>query len=138
MNREDYIKHLISEKGFNIKSFAAEIGMPYSTLLTMLNGSIGGASVDNVIKICKGLNITISDLQNYADAERSDADSIRLSEHEIRLIRAYRQNTAMQSAVDKLLNVADDVADDTCGDIAEDMARTLNISISQKTNSSVK
>lgn len=105
MTREEYIKHLISQSGHNVKSFAASIGMPYSTLLSMLNGSIGGASIDNVIKICKGLDITINDLQQYALGEKADSEQITLSEHEKNVIIAYRKNPAMQTAVDKLLGI---------------------------------
>lgn len=64
MTREDYIKQLISDKGFSVKTFAEKIEIPYSTLRSMLNGSIGGAAVDSVIKICAGLGISINDLQN--------------------------------------------------------------------------
>ncbi len=128
MKREEYIKQLISQKGYNIKSFAASIGMPYSTLLTMLNGSIGGASVDNVIKICKGLQITINDLQQYASGEKETSDVVTLTDRELRVILAYRQNPAMQSAVDKLLNISDD---DAGGDISEDMTRQAALSISR-------
>ena len=60
MTREQYLKTLIKSNGLTIKEFARNIDMPYSTLLTMLNEEkIGNASVDNVIKICRGLNITI-------------------------------------------------------------------------------
>ena len=63
MTREEYIKALIKKQGMTIKSFAQRIGMPYSTLLSMLNGVIGGASIDNVVKICDGLGITVDQLQ---------------------------------------------------------------------------
>lgn len=64
MQREDYIKKLIKDKNLTIKEFAKEIEIPYSTLLSMLNGSLGGASVDSVIKICKHLNIAVEELNN--------------------------------------------------------------------------
>ena len=103
MNRELYLKKLIADKGHTVKSFSEEIHMPYSTLRSILNGSVGGAAVDNVIKICQGLGITISELQEYG----SDKNCIALSEHEKTLITAYRSNPAMQSAVDKLLGIDD-------------------------------
>lgn len=118
MSREEYIKSLISKKGMTIKSFASSIDMPYSTLLSMLNGSIGGAAVDNVIKICKGLEITISDLQSCADSEYQKHEIV-LSPHEKALVYAYRANTNMQSAVDKLLGVEEGPA------IAGDMKETI-------------
>lgn len=64
MTRENYLKNLIKSKGYTLKEFASTIGIPYSTLLSMLNNSIGGAAVDNVIKICAALGITVEQLQN--------------------------------------------------------------------------
>ena len=49
MTREDYIKSLIKAQGYTLKAFAQEINMPYTTLLSILNGSIGGAAMDNVL-----------------------------------------------------------------------------------------
>lgn len=64
MTRENYLKNLIRSEGYTLKGFASTIGIPYSTLLSMLNNSIGGAAVDNVIKICAALGITVEQLQN--------------------------------------------------------------------------
>lgn len=104
MTREVYIKKLIKSNGFTIKEFAQNIDMPYSTLLTMLNeGKIGNAAVDNVIKICKGLDITIQNLQSVQETSSSNMDHLILTEHETKLISNYRQKTDMQKAVDTLL-----------------------------------
>ncbi len=67
MNREDYIKALIKSHGYTMKDFAKIINMPYTTLLSILNGSIGGAAMDNVLKICGALNIRIEDLNNLSE-----------------------------------------------------------------------
>ena len=81
MTREQYLKNLIKSNGLTIKEFARNIDMPYSTLLTMLNEEkIGNASVDNVIKICRGLNITIQSLQSVQESDNSFAEHIILSE----------------------------------------------------------
>jgi len=104
LTREFYLKNLIKNNGFTIKEFAQKIDMPYSTLLTMLNeGKIGNAAVDNVIKICKGLDITIQDLQSVQESHQSDAEHLVLTEHEVKLISNYRQKADMQKAVDILL-----------------------------------
>lgn len=71
MKREDIIRKLIKESGMNMKSFAESIDMPYTTLYTMLNKGIGNASVDNVLKICKGLGITVEELEALADGENN-------------------------------------------------------------------
>lgn len=82
MSREDYIKMLIKNDDLTIKEFAQKINMPYTTLLSILKGSIGGASIDNVMKICEGLHITIEELQrnfNAADSNASlEAELIKL------------------------------------------------------------
>lgn len=64
MTREEFLKMLIKRKGYNIKDFAALVGIPYTTLLSMLNGSIGGAAVDSVIKICQALNISVETIKD--------------------------------------------------------------------------
>lgn len=90
MTREEYIKNLIKDNGYNIKSFALAIGVPYSTLLTMLNGSIGGAAVETVIKICDKLNIPVENLRN----EKFSAPAITPIDYtndERDLIKKYRQ-----------------------------------------------
>lgn len=104
MTREQYLKNLIKSNGLTIKEFARNIDMPYSTLLTMLNEEkIGNASVDNVIKICRGLNITIQSLQSVQESDNSFTEHIILSEHEKKLILNYRQKADLQKAVDLLL-----------------------------------
>lgn len=104
LTREMYLKKLIKNNGFTIKEFAQNIDMPYSTLLTMLNeGKIGNAAVDSVIKICKGLNITIQDLQSVQEVDTSPSEHIVLTEHEKKIISSYRKKTELQKAVDILL-----------------------------------
>lgn len=60
MTREEYLKSLIKEYGSQ-REFAKFIGIPHSTLFSILK-NVGGASIDNIIKICKGLGISADDL----------------------------------------------------------------------------
>jgi DNA-binding Xre family transcriptional regulator len=91
MTREDYIKSLIKSHGYNLKAFAKFIEMPYTTLLSILNGSIGGAAMDNVLKICYALNIKIEDLDHLSDKDSLDSDlpkdSQELDTYLLKLIR---------------------------------------------------
>lgn len=105
MKREDIIRKLIKESGMNMKSFAESIDMPYTTLYTMLNKGIGKASVDNVLKICKGLGISVEELEALADGEnnrmrKGDANIIVNNleeEKELQLIqRAHKKMDAKQ------------------------------------------
>lgn len=108
MNRKQYLKLLIRNKGLSIKEFAKQIDMPYSTLLSILNGSIGGAAVDNVAKICFGLDISISELQKYSSNPNIDGSMINLSSHEKAVVISYRKQPEMQTAVDRLLGIKQD------------------------------
>lgn len=56
MTRESYLREKILELG-TVKEFAEKIDMPYTTLLSILK-NVGGASINNVIKICAGLGIS--------------------------------------------------------------------------------
>lgn len=104
MTREEYIKKLIRDNGFTIKEYAEQINMPYSTLLTMLNqNKIGVASIENVIKICHGLSITIEDLQESQSNDFIPSNKIVLSSHEKEIITKYREKIDLQKAIDILL-----------------------------------
>lgn len=65
MTREDYLKEKIKEQGTQ-REFAVKIGMPPSTLFSILR-NVGGASIDNIIKICKGLNIRPDELAEIGE-----------------------------------------------------------------------
>lgn len=52
MTREEYLKMLIKKHGSQ-REFAQYTGMPPSTLFSILR-NVGGASIDNIAKICKG------------------------------------------------------------------------------------
>ena len=107
MTREEYIKTLIAEKGYSVKGFAAQIGIPYSTLRSILSSGVGGASVDNAIRICQGLGITVDTLNK---CKISNAE-ISLSDKEKSLIRAYRAHPSLQIAVDRILDISDEQTD---------------------------
>lgn len=97
MTREEFIKQLIKQNGYNIKSFAAAISIPYSTLLSMLNNSIGGASVESAIKICEKLNIPVEILkkENFSNTTKI-LEKEKLNTHEKEFIKKYRQLTSEQ------------------------------------------
>lgn len=69
MKRTEVLKQLIKDTGLNLKAFSEKAGIPYTTLRSMLERGIGNASVDNVIKICKALGITIEELDEMANSD---------------------------------------------------------------------
>jgi len=91
VTREDYIKSLIKSHGYTLKAFSQQIAMPYTTLLSILNGSIGGAAMDNVLKICNALSIRIEDLEQISETgsisgKRWKDESEEIDEHLQKLI----------------------------------------------------
>jgi transcriptional regulator with XRE-family HTH domain len=73
--RTEILEHLIEKTGLSKKAFAEKIGLPPTTLRSMLERGIGNASVDNVIKVCKGLGITIENLEQMANNQTQKNNS---------------------------------------------------------------
>lgn len=66
MQRAKVLRTLIEETGMTMKGFAENVGIPYTTLYSILERGVGKASIDNVIKICKALGITTEELDRMA------------------------------------------------------------------------
>lgn len=94
--RTEIIKKLIKEKYPSKKSFALTIGLPPTTLQSMLDRGIGNASVDNVIKVCKGLGITTDQLEKMAYGEEdittiaAHHDNEEWTEEELEEIKKFK------------------------------------------------
>ncbi|MDH2334248.1 helix-turn-helix domain-containing protein [Paenibacillus polymyxa] len=69
MERAKVISRLIEEKGYSRRAFAESVGIPSTTLQSMLTRGVGGAAIDNVLKVTKGLGITIDELEKLASGE---------------------------------------------------------------------
>ncbi|MBU8789041.1 helix-turn-helix domain-containing protein [Bacillus glycinifermentans] len=67
--RTKILERLICETGLSKRAFAEKIGIPPTTLRSMLSRGIGNATVDNVIKVCRGLGITTDELEKMAFGE---------------------------------------------------------------------
>lgn len=61
MTREEFLTMRIKSLG-SVKEFSTKINMPYTTLRSILT-NVGGASIDNVVKICNGLGISTATLE---------------------------------------------------------------------------
>lgn len=64
--RAKVLAELIKKKGYSRRAFAEKIGIPATTLQSILTRGIGRASIDNVIKICKELGITVEEMERLA------------------------------------------------------------------------
>ena len=103
MTREEFLKMLIKQKGYTIKSFAAKIGIPYTSLLSMLNGSIGGAAVESVIKICEELDISVESLKNE---EIDSPQGYYLNPEAAKMAQELYDNPGMRILFDAAKNVS--------------------------------
>jgi repressor LexA len=72
MEKAEIVERLIKEAGYSRRQFAEMIGIPPTTLNSMLNRGLGKASIDNVLKVCKGLGITVEELEEMADRGLSE------------------------------------------------------------------
>ena len=62
MTVEERLKDLIIEKYGSVLSFSTYVKIPNTTIATILNRGIHKASIDNVLKICKALQISADEL----------------------------------------------------------------------------
>ena len=62
MKIEDRIKQIILNKYRSIRAFTIAIGMPYSTFDSILQRGIENASITNIIRICKELDLDVDAL----------------------------------------------------------------------------
>lgn len=62
MSKTDLIRKLINNTGLNMKAFSKKANIPYTTLRSILDRGIENASVNNVLKLCTALEISIENL----------------------------------------------------------------------------
>ena len=58
MTIEDKLKNLIKSRYGSVREFTIMADMPYSTVATIFSRGVENSSVNNIIKICKELNIS--------------------------------------------------------------------------------
>lgn len=96
--RTEIIERLIADSGLSKKAFAEKIGLPPTTLRSMLSRGVGNASVDNVIKVCKGLGITTDQLEYLESDDNGEIKTIAAhhddedwTEEELEEIRRFKE-----------------------------------------------
>lgn len=62
MNTEEKLKELILRRYHSIREFTTVINIPYTTMDSIFRRGIGNSSVTNIVKICKGLKISVDAL----------------------------------------------------------------------------
>ncbi|MCE4965270.1 XRE family transcriptional regulator [Staphylococcus chromogenes] len=70
MEKENNLKRLMENKSGSVKAFSEDIGLAYTTVRSILERGVYNAKVENVIKICKGLNIKPEDILDYEQPQQ--------------------------------------------------------------------
>ena len=74
------LAELIDRRGSR-RAFAESIGLPPTTLQSMLTRGVGRASIDNVIKVCRALGITVEQLESMAQAWEEKREIATIAAH---------------------------------------------------------
>ena len=70
MGKENELKRLMELKSGSVKAFSEEIGLAYTTVRSILQRGVYNSNVENVLKICKGLNLKAEKILDYDDGEQ--------------------------------------------------------------------
>ncbi|MTD40106.1 helix-turn-helix domain-containing protein [Erwinia sp. CPCC 100877] len=77
MKREVFLKLLIENKYGNVKAFSEAIDIPYTTVRTILEKGVGNARINNILKICKGLGISVEQLNHDFEFDNTVSEIIK-------------------------------------------------------------
>lgn len=92
MSLEEELKNLILSKYKSLREFSIELDMPYSTIDSILKRGIDKASITNIIKICKRLNISADELADGCIVPANyEFSKIEFSNSEKELILKFRK-----------------------------------------------
>jgi predicted transcriptional regulator len=89
MDRTELLKKLIVKTGLSMRAFSEKAGIPNTTLHSMLERGIGKAAVDNVIKVCKSLGITVEQLEEMAANDSAEIKEKPNTENQLETIAAH-------------------------------------------------
>ena len=95
----DVLKKMKKMSGMTSQQISDETGEPKSTIDKLFSGNTKEPRLTLVMHVVHCMGFSLDEL----DENRSD--TILLSEHEKKIIRAYRQRPEMQDAINTLLNI---------------------------------
>lgn len=106
---EEQIKKMIIEKFGSVRSFSEKIGLPNSTVVSILERGIGNSNITNVIKMCKALDISVDKLidnnelvsnLSFDNANYTDLDSDVIKIPVLGIIKAGIPIEAQEEIID--------------------------------------
>lgn len=103
---EDKLKALILSKHKSLREFCIAIDIPYSTMTSILKRGLANASISNILKICRYLNISADELANGNITHVTVSNIFSLTDKEKDLVHKYRLlPTSGKETVDAVINV---------------------------------
>lgn len=99
----------------NPNELAEKIGVAPSTIYSIIKRDNMKVDISVLAKICKELNVKMEVFYNeYIIDSKNSIEDIQevLTQHEKKLVVAYRNKPEMQPAIDKLLNINDDSSEE--------------------------
>lgn len=94
------LEYYIGRSGLSQKNLAEKIGVSKGAITNWLNGS-NSPNIEVLARLCQVLDVKMSDMLTRKDS----VTTFSLSDHEKKVITAYRQQPSMQEAVDRLLGI---------------------------------
>lgn len=139
MNIGELIRNRRTELNFTLEEVGDMVGVSKSTVKKWEDGYISNMKRDKIALLAKALQLEPVSLITGELIPISFNNNLQynLSEHEKRLISAYRDKPEMQPAVDKLLGIDSAPAKNIGEDIAETVINTQN-ALNTKCNSNSK
>lgn len=96
MTIEESLKEYILSKYKSIRTFVQEADLPYTTMDGILKRGIHNASINNVLKICKTLNISADELANGRIIPVQEAEQTDL----VQMLTIMRHDSDMNLSID--------------------------------------
>lgn len=100
MKRGEFLTAVMEQKGYNVMSLSKASGVPYTTIRSMIERDLANASIDNVLKICNVLDISVESL-NPTNIEKLTVDDVQTiaahregedwSEEELEAIKKFKE-----------------------------------------------
>ncbi|WP_369041161.1 helix-turn-helix domain-containing protein [Staphylococcus chromogenes] len=103
MDKEKHLKHLMEMKSGSVKAFSEDIGLAYTTVRSILERGVFNAKVENIIKICKGLNIKPENIMDLNDSVITESITTLIK------LTPPRQQNVLNYAHDQLEEQNDEV-----------------------------
>lgn len=123
MTLEEKLREMILNKYHSMREFSTRIDVPNSTVESILKRGVQNSSVSNVIKLCKGLNISVEAL---AEGKIKKVNHSKQRKQELKAIRKKYKIAKPGVFKHKKTNDLEKIINDAIEDINNLTTPTIN------------